>query len=50
MTREEIVKELQTLHDAMVFGTSIIPGRDMIQAVYEAAAAFEDEETIIAEV
>ena len=50
MTREEIAKELRALHDAMVFGTSIIPGRDMIQAVYEAAAAFEDEETIIAEV
>lgn len=50
MTREEIAKELRELHDAMVFGKHIIPGRKLIQAVYEAAEAFEDEEIVIAEI
>ena len=51
MTREEIAKELRELHDAMVFGKQIIPGRKLIQAVYEAAESFEDDdETIIVEV
>ena len=50
MTKAEIAKELRELHDAMVFGGRIVPDKPMIQAIYEAAAAFEDEETIIAEV
>jgi hypothetical protein len=50
MERAEILKELRMLHDAMVYGTSIIPGRKLIQAVYEAAELLESEAEIIVEV
>ena len=52
MERAEIIKELKALHDAMVFGTSIIPGRQLIQAVFEAAELIDvdDERDVIAKV
>lgn len=52
MKRSEILEELKALHDAMVFGKKIIPGRRMIQAVYEAAEMIEAEQEldVIAEV
>ena len=50
MERAEIAKELRALHDAMVFGTSIIPGKRLIQAVFEAAMLLEDMDEIVVEV
>ncbi len=46
MEKAEIVQELRKLHDAMVYGTSIIPGKRLIEAVFEAAAFLEDSDEI----